>query len=158
VGSQLPLVLGPIGGQHGQVKSDLVARVTADGHLGERPVDVLDGLSDTLAKVALLDAVAELDGLVRAGAGTGGDGGPAGGAVGEETIAPHGRVAATIEDFAAADLGDRGSLRAHRGWKAPGTNQEEVKRGAVPPLHVSFEVGVVTLSRRKRRRPPRDVA
>ena len=66
-------------------------------------VDVLDGLEDALAEVALLVAVAQLDGLVGAGAGARGDGGAADGAVGEDDVDFDGRVAAAVEDLAGVE-------------------------------------------------------
>jgi hypothetical protein len=52
---------------------------------GDSALDVAHGLEDALAQVALLVAVAELDGLVLAGGGAGGHGGAAEGAAGEAT-------------------------------------------------------------------------
>ncbi len=81
------------------------AGVAADDDLGQRAVDVGDGLGDALAEVARLVAVAELDGLVDAGAGARGDGGAAERAVGQDDVDLDGRVAAAVEDLAAADAG-----------------------------------------------------
>ena len=71
-------------------------------------VDVLDGLEHALAAVALLVAVAQLQGLVRAGGGAGGHRGAAQGAVLEHDLDLDGRVAARIEDLPAQDMDDRG--------------------------------------------------
>ena len=69
-------------------------------------VDVGDGLEDALAEVALLVAVAQLDRLVRAGAGPGGDRGGADGAVVEQDFDFEGGVAATVQDLAGVDVLD----------------------------------------------------
>ena len=82
------------------------AGVAADDDLGQRVVDVGDGLGDALAEVPLLVAVAQLDGLVNAGAGAGGDGGAAEGAVGQDDVDLDGRVASAVEDLASVHLGD----------------------------------------------------
>ena len=71
-------------------------------------------LSDALAEVALLVAVAQLDGLVRAGAGAAGDGGPADGAVGEDDVDLDGRVAAAVEDLAGVNAFDGRHRRLSR--------------------------------------------
>ena len=63
-------------------------------------VDVVDRLEDALAEIALLVAVAQFDGLVGAGAGAAGHGGPADGAVVEDDFDFDGRIAAAIENFA----------------------------------------------------------
>ena len=62
-----------------------------------------DGLERALAEVAVLVAVAQLDGLVGPGAGPARDGGPADGAVGQDDLDLDGRVAAAVEDFAGVD-------------------------------------------------------
>ena len=120
VGAELALVLGAVGGDQGGSSADLVGRVAADDGLGQRGVDVGDGLDHALAEVARLVAVAQLDGLVGAGAGARGDGGAAEGAVGQDHIDLDGGVAAAVEDLAGVDGGDRGEVLAHRRVKTPG--------------------------------------
>src|SRR5262249_58225818 len=94
VGAELALVRRAIGGDQGGVEPHLVGRVAADGDPGQGGVDVLDGLGDALAQVAALVAVAELDRLVGARAGPGGDRGAAEGPVGQDHVDLDGRVAA----------------------------------------------------------------
>ena len=106
VGAQLALVLGAVGGDQGGVEGALLGGVHADGGLGERAVDVGHRLRDTLAQVALLVAVAELDRLVGAGAGPRGHGGPAERAVGQDDVDLDGRVAPAVEDLASEHRGD----------------------------------------------------
>ena len=66
---ELALVRGAVGLDHGAVEPDLVGRVAADGHLGQRGVDVATALVTPLPQIALLVAVAEFDRLVDARAG-----------------------------------------------------------------------------------------
>src|SRR5205814_10105886 len=61
------------------------------------------GLEHAPAQVALLVLVAQLDRLVRPGAGARGHRGPAGGAVVEDHFDFEGGIAAAIEDFAGVD-------------------------------------------------------
>ena len=74
---------------------------------GDLGVDVPDGLEDSLAQVAGLVAVAELEGLVDAGRGAGRNGRPAEGAVGQGDFDLDGGVAAGIEDLAGVDFLDQ---------------------------------------------------
>ena len=115
-----PLFGGAVGRDHRAVEPDLVGRVAADDDLGQRAVDVGDGLGDAFAEVARLVAVAELDRLVDAGAGPRGDGRPAERAVGQDHIDLDGRVAAAVQDLAPADLGDRSRLLTHDFRRTPG--------------------------------------
>ena len=78
--------------------------VHAVERLADLAVDVLDGLVHALAEVALLVAVAQLDGLVRAGGGAGGHGGAAERAVLEHDVDLDGRIAAAVEDLAGVDI------------------------------------------------------
>ena len=68
----------------------------------------VDGLLDALADVALLVAVAALDGLERAGGGAGGNGRAGDGAVVEGDLDLDGGVAAGVEDLPGADCFDAG--------------------------------------------------
>jgi hypothetical protein len=67
---------------------------------------VLDGLEDALALVAVLLAVAELEGLVNAGRGPGGNRGAAAGPVLERDFDLDGGVAPGIEDLPGVDFLD----------------------------------------------------
>merc|ERR1719507_577901 len=77
VGAQLGLVLGPVQSQHQPVNLLLLHGVHALGHNlgGDQVVDVVDRLHDALA-VPGVGLVPQLQSLVDAGAGPGGDGGP----------------------------------------------------------------------------------
>ena len=133
---------------------------------GQGVVDVLDGLGDALAQVASLVAVAELDRLVGAGAGAGGDGGAAERPVGQDHVDLDGRVASAVEDLSAADGGDGGGVRAHGCVKAPGSggpndrrvrsrsggeddgrcDREEIRARRSPPLRVGWDEEVARVS------------
>ncbi len=63
-------------------------------------------LSDALAEVAFLVAVAQLDGFVGAGAGAGRDGGTAAGAVVENDLDFHRRIAPAVENLTPMQFGD----------------------------------------------------
>ena len=65
-----------------------------------------DSLLDTLALIAVLVAVTELDSLELAGGGAGRDDGTAEGAVLEGDFDLDGRVGAGVEDLAAVDAGN----------------------------------------------------
>jgi len=82
----------------------LVEGVDAGEGGGDLVGHVLDGLGDTLSEVALLVAVAQFDGLVFAGAGSGGDCGAADGAGIEEDINLDGGIATGVEDLAGLDI------------------------------------------------------
>ena len=87
--------------------ADLIERVHADELVGDRFVDVVDGLRDAFAEEQLLVAVAQLPGFVDAGAGAAGDGGAAERAVGQRDVDLDGRIAAAIENLPAVDIDDR---------------------------------------------------
>ena len=70
---------------HAVVQRGLIEGVHAAQLVGQLVVDVLDGLQDPLAEVFRLVAVAKFPGLVDAGAGAAGHGGPAERAVGQPT-------------------------------------------------------------------------
>ena len=77
VGAQLGLVLCPVQGQHQAIDLLLLNRVHAlgDNLWSDQVVDIVDSLHDTLA-VPGVGLVPQLQSLVDAGAGTGGNGGP----------------------------------------------------------------------------------
>ena len=85
------------------VDQPLLARLEAD----QRGTDLVEhrehGLLDTLAAVALLVAVAQLDRLERSGAGAAGDGRAGDRAVVERDLDLDGGVAARVEDLAGSD-------------------------------------------------------
>ncbi len=110
VGAELGLVVGAVDGDHGGVDEALVGGVHAGELGGEDGLDVFDGLEDAFAEVDGLVAVAQLDGLVLAGGGAGGDGGAADGSAVEDDVGFDGGVAAGVEDFACVDRDDLGHV------------------------------------------------
>ena len=110
VRAERALVGAAVGGDQRLVDGPLVARVEAAHRLGERPVDVGDGLLDAATAVAVGIAVAQLDGLVRAGAGAAGDDRPPERAAREDDVGLDGGVAARVEHLARAHVPD-GSRR-----------------------------------------------
>ena len=108
VGAEVALVGGAVDGDHGGVDESLVGAVHAGELGGEDGLDVFDGFEDAFAEVDGLVSVAELDGLVLAGGGTGGDGGAAADAAFEDDVGLYGGVAAGVEDFACVDRDDLG--------------------------------------------------
>ncbi len=116
VGAELGLVLGPVEVDHRTIDVHLLEGVEAADLRGDSRVDILDGLENAFAEVALLVAVAKLDGLVIAGAGPGGYGGPAQSAVLEDDVDFDGGIAAGIENLARLDVFDNAhnSLLAYR--------------------------------------------
>ena len=109
------------------------AGVAADGHLGQRAVDVGHGLGHAFAAVALLVAVAQLDRLVDSRAGPRGNRGPAERAVGQDHIDLDGRVAAAVENLAPAHLGDRRNWFTHGCRQAPSPGEDIPSPGRAEP-------------------------
>ena len=109
VGPEAPLAVGAVERDQLVVEQALVGAVEADDGVGDLAVDVVDRGAHALAAVALA-AVAQLVGLVRAGAGAARDDGPAPRARQQFDVDLDGRVPPGIEDLAAHDLHDR----AHR--------------------------------------------
>jgi len=91
----------------GLVDQSLVVGGQADHRRGDRVEHPLDRLLHTLAAVARA-AVAQLDGLVLAGGGPGGDRRACRGSVDQGDLDLDGRIAARIEDLAGGDLFDDG--------------------------------------------------
>ena len=86
VGAELGLVGGAVQVDHGLVDAALVGGVEADQGRCDLVDDGVNGLLDTLAEVAALVAVAQLNGFVLAGGGTGRNGSAADLAVGEREL------------------------------------------------------------------------
>ena len=107
IGPELTLVRSAVGRDQRAVQRHLVAGIPADGHLGQRSVDVGHGLGHALAAVALLVPIPQLDRFVNSRAGSRGNRGPAKGAVGQYHIDLHGRIPAAVKNLAPAYLGDR---------------------------------------------------
>ena len=92
------------------VHRPLVGRVEAGDRGGQLAADVRNSLHHGLAPVGVA-AVAQLDRLVHPGRGARGNGGATAGARLELDVDLDGRVAARVEDLAAAD-GDDGGLHS----------------------------------------------
>ena len=75
-------------------------------------VDRFDRVLHALAEIALLVAVAQLDGLMRAGRGAGRHAGAAARAVLQHDVDLDGGIAAAVENFAADNVDDGGHVRA----------------------------------------------
>ena len=106
VRAELRLRLGAVEVDHQAVDLGLLARVHAEDLGRDRLVDVLDGREDALAAEALLVAVAQLEGLARAGGRAGRHAGAPRRAALEEALDFDGRVAAGIEDLAGVNAFD----------------------------------------------------
>ena len=106
VGAETLLVLGAVELDHRGVERGLVERVEAGDRVGDLAVDGVDRAGHALAEIAALVAVAQLDGLARAGRGARGHGRPAEGAALQDDVGLDGRVAAAVQDLAAADRDD----------------------------------------------------
>ena len=106
VGAEAALVVGAVEGDELVVEEALVGGVEADDGVGDLGVDVLDRGAHALAAVALA-AVAQLDGLVGAGAGAARHDGPAARAGEQLDLDLDGRVPPGVEDLPAHDLDDR---------------------------------------------------
>src|SRR5439155_16218307 len=105
------LVRGPVELGQRSVEAALIPRVAAPDRRADDVDDIRDGISDALATVSTLVAVAQLDCLVQAGRGSRGDAGPAEGAVLEADVHLDRRIAARIEDLPRRDPRDG---RLHR--------------------------------------------
>ena len=95
------------------IDAGLVRRRHADQSRSQQVADVGDRLADALAAVSGGIAVAQLDGLMPAGAGPGRHDGPAARAVAAGHLDLDGRPAAAVEYFAGVDAHDRGVGLAH---------------------------------------------
>ncbi len=119
VGPVISFILGAIGGDQGGVERSLIGGVEPDGDFRKRAVHIGHGLRDPFAQVTLLVAVAKLDRLVGACAGSRRDGGPTEGAIGQRDVDFDRGIAAAVEDLATAHGGDRCGMRAHRCVQIP---------------------------------------
>ena len=106
VRAQVALVLGAVKLDERSVHAALIRCIHALERGGDRRVHVADGGEDALAAVALLVAVSQLDGLVRAGRRSGRNGRPAAGAGHEHGLHLDGGVAARVEDLPAVQRFD----------------------------------------------------
>ena len=103
VGAEAGFVLRTVYGDHGGVEQALVGCVHADELGREDGLDVVDGGEDAFAEVVGLVSIAELDCLMFARRGSGGDGGAADGSAGEGDVSFEGRISAGVEDFTGSD-------------------------------------------------------
>ena len=91
----------------------MLGSIEAGKRLGNFAVHVLDRAQHSLAEIALVVAIAQLNRLVLARGSPAGHGGAAAGTIGEEDLGFHGRVSAGIENLSGGDLRDRGhTIRA----------------------------------------------
>ena len=114
VGTQLLFVGGAVEVDERGVERGLVERVGAAERGGDGFVDGFDRLPDTLAAVTVFVAVAQLPGLVLAGGRSAGHGGAPADAAFEENFDLDRGVAARVEDFEGADVGDGGEIGGHK--------------------------------------------
>src|SRR3546814_149276 len=108
VGAEPALVGGGVQLDQGLVDVELVLAVEAGEHVEDLVVDRLDRLQHALAAIALLVAVAQLDGLVRAGGGAGGRRGAAEGAAFQGDVDFDGGIAPGVENLPGLDIDDCG--------------------------------------------------
>jgi hypothetical protein len=111
VGAQLPLVRRPVDLQQCFVEKHLLARVHAQDARGDGLVDILHGLEGPLALVSRFVSVAQFDSLVRPSGGPGRDSGPPAGAVRQNDLDLHGRVATAVKDLTGLKRFDEGHRR-----------------------------------------------
>ena len=99
--SQIGLILGAVGLQHGGIDCVDVGSVQPHHSIGDDGVDVLNGLGHALAKIAALVAIAKLQRLELAGGCAGGGAAAGHGAIGQRDLGFHSGVAAGVQDLAA---------------------------------------------------------
>ena len=107
VGAQAPLVRRPVELDEHPVDQRLVARIRARELLGDLAVDVRNGLPDSLAAVAFLVAVAQLERFPSPGRRSRGNAGAADGAPRQEHLDLDGRISARVQDLAPVQGLDR---------------------------------------------------
>jgi hypothetical protein len=105
VGAEARLGVGAVEGDELVVEEPLVGGVEADDEVGDPAVHVVDGSAHALAPVPGA-AVAQLHGLVRAGARPAGHDGPPGGAGDQLHLHLDGGVAARVEHLPPDDVHD----------------------------------------------------
>ena len=111
VGAELLFVVGAVELDERVVDFDLIERVHAAERGGDGLVDAFDGLFHAFAAVAFLVVVAQLPRLVLAGGRAAGRGGPPAHTAFEGDFDFDGGVAARVEDFQGADVGDGREVR-----------------------------------------------
>ena len=119
---------------HGLVHGQLVVGLHADDGGGDLLVHVAHGLLHALAAEAGLVAVAQLEGLVLAGRGAGGDGRPADGAAGELAVHLEGGVAAGVQDLSGLQGRDGQHGASQGGEDGPGQRCPARLRSAPPAV------------------------
>ncbi len=153
VRAQPALGVGAVERNHLGVDTGLIARIAAEQGLFEHRVDVLDSLQDSLAPVALLVAIPQLDGLTRAGGRSRRDRGATEDTGIENDVGLDRRVAAGIDDFAAADIGnsahDLSIPRQQRFFEGPGLHGlVQLPQRGQQRLHAVERPGVGTVRER----------
>ena len=106
IGAELALVLRAIQRDQLGVQTLLVCRIETLQRLGDRRVDVADRLRHTLAAIARLVAITQLNRLARSGRGATGDRRATEAAIGESDFGLQRGIASRIEDFTGVDAGD----------------------------------------------------
>ena len=112
VGAEPAFVGRAVERDHGFVDLDLRLGIHAGERVENLAVDRLDRVAHALAEIALLVAVAQLDGLVRAGRGARRHAGAAARAVLKHDIDLDGRIAAAVQNFPADNVDDGGHVWA----------------------------------------------
>ena len=147
VGAEAALVVGAVELDHARVEAGLVARIAPESAAAQHGVDVLDRLEHALAAVALRVAVAQLDGLARAGGGARGHRRAAERAGVQHHVGFDRGVAARVEDLAAANVDDA----AHRRDSSKGTcftARSSCGQGLEQRLHALERPGIRTVRER----------
>ena len=112
VGAQTLLVLRAVQLDQGAVDGHLILGLQAGEHVEDLVIDRLDGLQHPLAAVTGRVAVAQLDRLVRARRGAGGNGSAAEGPAFQRDVDLHRGIAAGIQDLAGTNVDDGGHGRS----------------------------------------------
>ena len=104
IGAELAFVGGAVHGDHGVVDAHLISGIASEQFGQDFGLNIFDRFLHALAAVAFLDAIAQLDSFVFAGAGTAGHGGAAHCAAVENDIGFDGWVATGIENLAGLNI------------------------------------------------------
>ena len=107
VGAQALLILGAVQANQKLVDQALLARINTGDGFKDLGLDRRDGLQHALALVAVA-AIALFNSFVRAGRGAGRHRGAAHGAVFQEDVHFHSRVAPAVENFTGGDIDNGG--------------------------------------------------
>ena len=100
------LVLGAVSLDHGSIHHALILGLKAQQRLADLAVDVGHGVLRTLAQIAVLVTVTQLNRFESSRRGTRGDGGAAEGTVVEDNLDLNRRIAARIQDLTSVHIDD----------------------------------------------------